>query len=201
MLFSQFIFLSSGATSTGFVGMRCLLILRNILISTKLACSDDHFGARTSNRLPKSHSNPPEDGLLARIARTAYMRHGMLVWRAHHLHNSADSGHNSILVSAPIPLRIWTLAFAICTTVSKHSPLPLTSFLSSSATISRAPDNNSNVLTRFASLSSRRDGVLPAICCFLSTIDAATVSTKHLILFHMNWFTNTKWCFCRLSCV
>jgi hypothetical protein len=35
----------------------------------------------------------------------------------------------------------------------------------------------------------------------LSTIDAATVSTKHLILFHMNWFTNTKWCFCRLSCV
>jgi hypothetical protein len=35
----------------------------------------------------------------------------------------------------------------------------------------------------------------------LSTIGAATVSAKHLILFHMNWFTNTKCCFCRLSCV
>jgi hypothetical protein len=35
----------------------------------------------------------------------------------------------------------------------------------------------------------------------LSTISAATVSAKHLILFHMNWFTNIKCCFCRLSCV
>jgi hypothetical protein len=83
----------------------------------------------------------------------------------------------------------------------KHSPLPLTSFLSSSATISRAVDSNSNVLTRFAGLSSHPAGVLPAICFFLSTIGAATVSAKHLILFHMNWFTNTKCCFCRLSCV
>jgi hypothetical protein len=40
-------------------------------------------------------------------------------------------------------------------------------------------------LTRFAGLSSRPAGILPAICFFLSTIGAATVSAKHLILFHM----------------
>jgi len=200
MLFSQFIFLSSGATSAGFVGMRCLLNLKNILISTELARSDNRFGTRTSNKLPRSHSSPPEDGLLAKIANAAYMRHGMLVWRAHHLHNSADSGHISILVSTPIPLRIWTSTFTICAAVSKRSPLPLTS-LSSPTIISRATDNNSNVLTRFAGLSSRRAGVLPAICCFLSTIGVATIFAKHLILFHMNWFTNTKCCFYRLSCV
>ncbi len=201
MLFSQFIFLLNGATSAGFVKMRCLLILRNILISIKPARSDNHFGAETSDRLPRSHLSPPEDGLLARITIAAYMRHGMLVWRAHHLHSSANSRHNSILVSVPIPLRIWTSAFTICATVSKRSPLPLRSFLSSLATILRAVDSNSNVLTCFDGLSSRRAGVLPAICCFLSTIGAATVSAKHLILFHMNWFTNTKCCFCRLSCV